>query len=325
MPSLLVCRLREEGVKFKVKCQADRVNRLSVVEAMVFAISILFVFPFPFDVYASSLVEHVRPDSYSVEVQSALSSDRARVVQVWAHVNSQGEKYRALMPGNTVRGPKADIQFKWSAGSVWAGSSERLELEWRWSDSQVWSKSLISEGFRSPGTGHLLSPALTLNWGQRSFGQVHLRFQILGTDGQLRLDAPDSPVLILNVAPEQPVARLEFTEQWQILQLGRLVAGQSFEIDYAISRIAAQIRELPNEDASLLRLFAHVQFDEDTALKYPLSAVHCEQPVKSINIMPTVEIPPRARLMRLWFSASYKNREYFDSNFGDNYWFVIRP
>jgi hypothetical protein len=152
-----------------------------------------------------------------------------------------------------------------------------------------------------------------------------MKFLILGTDGQLRLDSPANPVLTLNVAPEQPLTRLEFTEDWQIHQEGRLVAGQTFEIAYALSRLSAQIHEMSREEIGLLRLFANVQFDEEAVLKYPLSAVHCDEPAKSVTIMPTVQIPPRARLMRLWFSASYKNRDYFDSNFGENYWFVIRP
>ena len=312
-------------MKSKEKRFPCGVTLLQNVGMLLLSPWIVFVCLSPLLSFASSSVEHIRPDFYSVEVQSAVSSDRARVVQVWAHVQVQGEKYRALMPSNTVRGSHANIQFKWSPGSVWAWASERLELEWRWQGSQTWTRKLINEGFRSPETGHLLSPVFALNWGQRSFCQVQLRFLILGTDGELRLDSPELPEITLNVAPQTPVARLEFTEEWQIHQLGRLVAGHTFEVDYALERISAQIQELSSEDLSSLRLFANVQFDEEPALKYPFTATHCSEPVKSVLIMPTIEIPQRARLMRLWFSASYKSRNYFDSNFGDNYWFVIRP
>lgn len=304
------------------KClQAEK--PLNLVELMPVLFVIFVSCLLSTSLHASSFAEHVRPDGYTVEVQSSLPNDGPRVVRIWAHVTSQGEKYRALMPGNTVRGPKADIKFNWSSGSLWAGASERVELEWRWSDSNIWTKKLIAEGFRSPVSGHLLSPALALTWGLRSFAQVYLRFLIQGTDGQYRLDSPESPVITLNVAPDRPVSRLQFTEDWQIYQLGRLVAGQTFELDYALSRISAQIQELKVEEVGFIRLFAHVQFDDDAVLKYPLNAVHCEQPVKSVTIMPTVQIPQGARLMRLWFSASYKNREYFDSNFGEDYRFVI--
>lgn len=276
-------------------------------------------------VQAAPQLEHVRPDFYSIEVNSSDAADRERIVQIWAHVNSQGGSYRALMPGNTIRGPKSDVQFKWSPGSTRAGSSERLELEWRWSDAPNWNRVLISEGFRSPVNGFLLTPAVSINWGERTFGQVQLRFLILGTDGQSRMDAPESPIVHLNVAPERPAARLRFTEQWQVYQLGSLIAGQSFELDYAVSRISAQIREMLKEDTNLLRIFAHVQFDDDKTLTYPLTAIHSELPVRCVPIMPTVQIPPSARLMKIWFSASYRSRDYFDSNFGENYWFVIKP
>lgn len=275
--------------------------------------------------HASQYQEHMRPDYYSIEVGSSLPGNPAQLVQIWAHVKTHDSTYRAALPNRVVRGPSSEIKFNWSAGSALAGASERLELVWRWTNEYNWRNKLISEGFRSPMNGYLLTPPLVLNWGEGAYGQVEMRFLLRGTDGRVRWDGSEFQPVTLIVAPEKPAASVRFTKQWQTIQLGRIVSGKSFELDYERERIANQIRELHPEDSGRIRMFAHVQFDDDGVLKYPLNATHSEHPERSVAFMPTIEIPQTARTMNIWFSAFFQNRDYFDSNFGQNYKFVITP
>ncbi len=281
-------------------------------------------FLFVFSGQARSLdVVSVRPDYYSIEVQSTRSADKPRVVSTWAHATFAGESYRALMPTEMVRGPMTRLDFHWSPGSALAGGSEKVELEWRWLDSTQWQTRLLGEGFRDPASGHLILSPTNLNWGEERSGKIQMRFMIRDGSGRTAQDGGHNSTLNLQVVRRDALAALRFSEEWRTLQQGELLAGESFEIDYSLARIAQQMSADLSEDSPWC-LYAKVQFDDGPVQNYPLLAAHREYPEKVIGIVPTVQIPTNARRMTLWFFAFHNSSSYFDSNFGQNYQFIIK-
>lgn len=281
-----------------------------------------FLFVFPGEARILDVVS-VRPDYYSIEVQSTRSADKPRVVSTWAHATFAGESYRALMPTEMVRGPMTRLDFHWSPGSALAGGSEKVALEWRWLDSTQWQTRLLGEGFRDPVSGHLILSPANLNWGEGRSGKIQMRFMIRDEFGRTAQDGGPNSTLNMQVVRRDALAALRFSEEWRTLQQGELLAGDSFELHYSFARIAQQFSSDLIEDSPWC-LYAKVQFDDGPVQNYPLLATHREYPEKVIGIVPTVQIPTNARRMTLWFLAFHDSSSYFDSNFGQNYQFVIK-
>lgn len=281
-----------------------------------------FLFVFPGEARILDVVS-VRPDYYSIEVQSTRSADKPRVVSTWAHATFAGESYRALMPTEMVRGPMTRLDFHWSPGSALAGGSEKVALEWRWLDSTQWQTRLLGEGFRDPVSGHLILSPANLNWGEERSGKIKMRFMIRDEFGRTTQDGGHNSTLNLQVVRRDALAALRFSEEWRTLQQGELLAGDSFELHYSFARITQQFSSDLGEDSPWC-LDAKVQFDDGPVQNYPLLAAHREYPEKVIGIVPTVQIPTNASRMNLWFFAFHERSSYFDSNFGQNYQFVIK-
>jgi len=281
-----------------------------------------FLFVFPGEARILDVVS-VRPDYYSIEVQSTRSADKPRIVSTWAHATFAGESYRALMPTEMVRGPMTRLDFHWSPGSALAGGSEKVALEWRWLDSTQWQTRLLGEGFRDPVSGNLILSPANLNWGEGRSGKIQMRFMIRDEFGRTAQDGGPNSTLNMQIVRRDALAALRFSEEWRTLQQGELLAGDSFELHYSFARIAQQFRSDLIEDSPWC-LYAKVQFDDGPVQNYPLLAAHREYPEKVIGIVPTVQIPTNARRMTLWFFAFRDSSSYFDSNFGQNYQFVIK-
>jgi hypothetical protein len=269
--------------------------------------------------------EAVRPDHYSIEIQSTRSDDKPRMVNTWAHVIFEDEHYRALMPANIVRGPGVVVDFRWAPGSNVAGEAERVELEWKEQRASAWQSRLLGEGFRDPGNGHLILSPAQLNFGSIADEFFDLRFLVRDSSGRVNQDGGTGSNLRVQVAAQQPTALVRFSEGWNISQSGYLIAGKSFEIEYALERIEQQLVQGTGSDSAPWCLLAKVQFDDGPVHSYPLLAAHLEHPEKVIGLLPTVQIPEQARRMTIWFFAFHNTQSYFDSNFGQNYNFVILP
>lgn len=265
----------------------------------------------------------VRPDFYSIEVESTRSPDKPRIVNTWASVFHNGEKYRALMPSETIRGVSGRLDFRWAFGSIIAGESERVELQWRWPNQAEWFTQLLGEGFRDPESGHLVLSSTDIRWGEERSGQIELRFMIKDSSGQIVQDGGQGSILKVQVDSRRVVPSLRFSADWRTFQRGELFAGDVFELEYEIPRLALQFNSNISEDVPWC-LFAKIQFDDGPVQSYPLLASNREHPEKVVGIIPTVRIPELAKKMSVWFFSFHNSNSYFDSNFGQNYHFVIR-
>ncbi|MBM3380982.1 MAG: hypothetical protein FJY29_00890 [Betaproteobacteria bacterium] len=277
--------------------------------------------------FAAERMSHqpVRPAHYTIEVQSTRSDDKPRMVSTWAHVFFEGEHYRALMPENIVRGSAVEVDFRWAPGSSIAGEFEKVELEVKGAFEDSWKSHLLGEGFREPRNGHLILSPAKLNFGPNDAGRFELRFLMRDAAGRTVQDGGVGSTLRFQLAAPESSSVLKFTEAWTVAQQGGLIAGKSFELEYAIERIEQQLSSGSGRARSPWCLFAKVQFDEGAVQSYPLLASHFEHPEKVIGLMPTVQIPEQARRMTIWFSAFHNTQTFFDSNFGQNYHFLILP
>ncbi len=267
----------------------------------------------------------LRPDHYTIEIQSTRSDDKPRLVSTWAHVFYEGEHYRALVPANMVRGPDVRVDFRWAPGSTVAGQVEKVEMEWKHQRDVAWQSRLLGEGFREPGNGHLLLSPAKINFSASDFGEFDFRFLMRESSGQMLQDGGPGSTLKVQVAPNQPSAVIRFTESWNVSQQGQLISGNSFELNYALERIEQQLAPVLASTTSPWCLFAKVQFDDGPVVSYPLLASHFDHPEQVIGLLPTIQIPSQARRMTIWFFAFHNTQTYFDSNFGRNYHFVILP
>jgi hypothetical protein len=270
-------------------------------------------------------IQPLRPDHYTIEIQSTRSDDKPRLVSTWAHVFYEGEHYRALVPANIVRGSDVRVDFRWAPGSTFAGQVEKVEMEWKHQRDVAWRSRLLGEGFREPGSGHLILSPAKINFSSDDVGEFDFRFLMRDPSGRMLQDGGTGSTLKVQVAPHQPSAIIRFTESWNISQQGQLIAGKSFELNYALERIEQQLAPVSANATSPWCLFAKVQFDDGPVVSYPLLAAHFEHPEQVVGLLPTIQIPVQARRMTIWFFAFHNTQTYFDSNFGQNYHFVILP
>lgn len=268
-------------------------------------------------------IDVVRPDYYSIVVESTRSADKPRIVNTWAHVTHNGELYRALIPSQMVRSGVTQLDLRWSPGSSLAGGAEKVELQWRWRNEPQWQTQLLGEGFRDPDSGHLILSTADLHWGTERSGRVELRFLIHDGSGQILQDGGPGSVLNVQVDSRAVVPSLVFSENWSVTQRGEIRAGESFEIFYDFQRLISQIQSSAAMDAPWC-VFAKLQFDDGPVLNYPLLASHRDHPEKVVGIIPTVQVPDSARRLAIWFFAFHNSTSYFDSNFGQNYYFTIK-
>ncbi|MGC4069503.1 MAG: DUF6209 family protein [Polyangiaceae bacterium] len=110
-----------------------------------------------------------------------------------------------------------------------------------------------------------------------------------------------------------------FTNDWQQHATGSLQRGQSFTLLYDSQRLP-QERSTYN-GLPTWNILAHVQF----APHRTISQIALQTPGTDEILKAQIDIPEDTTEVVLWFSNSGRSgQEYWDSNFGNNYRFVVR-
>lgn len=276
---------------------------------------------------ASSATAHarepVRPNSYRVEIYSSHSDNKPRMVNVWAIAKVGDETYRALMPADFIRGKEVQFDFRWSAGSHHAGTSEKVEMQWRRHSSDLWQSSILGEGFRDPVTGQLIVLPAQMQWATQNSGPLSLRFLLHAENGQTLQDGGPGSELQFQLSNRAPTGLIQFSDQWSTGVRGELIAGETFEIEYSLARMEQQFSS-PGDGQTPWCLLAKIQFDDGPIQTVSLLATNPLRADLVVPFIPTLSIPRMARRMTLWFVSFHNSVNYFDSNFGANYHFAIR-
>jgi hypothetical protein len=263
----------------------------------------------------------LRAESYELDVLSGRADGPPQVIGLWATGKYQDTPYRVQIPARFMEVGRLSVVYKWSAGSPWAGTSEKVELHWR-KQGGTWQSVVLGEGFRDPVSGHLLLFASHLDIGDNYVGILELKFVLRLQNGEIIQDGGAQAPIQLRVVPRPSNNRLFFRSDWRNSLTGSLSPGEVFEIYYDCHRLVHQMN-LRRDEPTPWSIVAHVRFDEQPVEEYPLVVSLGGGSSQVLSFIPTVAIPESARQMSVWFLAFYNSRSYFDSNFGLNFNFDL--
>lgn len=263
----------------------------------------------------------VRAENYVLDIQSGRIHDQPRIRGLWATGHFVGLPFKVTLPCRFVSAPRLTVHYDWSSGSLWAGLSEKVELQWR-RDGQAWRSETLGEGFRDPSSGHLLLFPVSLDISSQESGTLELKFILHLQNGETIQDGGERGTLSLFAAPQRTVGEISFNADWSHSVRGVLKGGQSFELIYDPGRLTRQMN-LQGDEPSPWSVVARIQFDDRPTEEYPVVVLVSGSAARVVSFVPTVFIPPNVRRMAVWFSAFHDSQSYFDSNYGTNFNFDI--
>jgi hypothetical protein len=267
------------------------------------------------------LSEFLRPESYTLEFYSGRANEKPKLSGNWASGTYQGGDFKVLVPPRFVTAKMLIVNYRWSVGSQWAGSSDRVELYWR-KPGQAWKIATLGEGFRDPQSGHLLLFPVRLSLNDQQPGNIEFKFMLTLQNGEVIQDGGPQTVFSVDVLTNSVSGRINFFSDWSSSVVGRLVNGRSFELLYEVERLYSQI-DLHGDEPCPWSVIAHVQFDDLPVEEYPVVVVVSGHSNRVVSFAPTIAVPANARRMSIWFLAFHDARSYFDSNYGMNFNFDI--
>lgn len=263
----------------------------------------------------------LRAEAYELDVLSGRNNENPRISGLWATGQYLSTPFRVQLPPRFIQVGKLKVFYRWSAGTQWAGISERVELRWR-TLGRPWQSVFLGQGFRDPTSGQLLLFPAHLNLDETHVGTLELKFFLWLQNGEVVEDGAYQPPMSFRVFKKSIQNSLVFRSDWKTAQTGRLTVGNTFEIFYDCERLVRQIN-LGGDEPSPWSIVAHVQFDDEPVEEYPLVVFLGGNGARVLSYVPTVAIPEQARRMSVWFLAFHDSRSYFDSNFGLNFNFDL--
>jgi hypothetical protein len=234
--------------------------------------------------------------------------------------------WNRIIDGNLVAGGQVRVHYEALRLSGCRGTTSTGGPAWSiTANAQIDGgpvQSTIIAGHNPDGS----APPLSTDYGDAVFtipasssaGELALWFQITNRWGCTQYDSDFGRNFRYPIAASS-TATLRFAGDWSETLTGRLTAGGTVNIDYALSRLPS-CRQGYNGFATW-DILAHSRFDGGASTWVTVTRPNGAE---RLPVLTPISIPAGARELEIWFSSSDRGgcRQY-DSDFGANYRFAI--